>query len=67
MSTAQPQFPAPASPAVTYPLPTTGNSVVMEMLVAQELGIDIIVDPALLEDPDYIAGDVLLCNDDEVQ
>ncbi len=45
----------------------TPASVAQEMLAAHEQGVEVIVDPALLEEADYISGDVLLCRDNEVR
>ena len=46
----------------------TPASLTRDMLAAREMGIEIvIVDPELLQEPDYILGNALYCKDSEVQ
>src|SRR6266566_3172484 len=46
----------------------TPASLAQDMLAAHDAGIEtIIVDPELLEEADYVAGDALYCKDNEVR
>jgi len=46
----------------------TPASLARDMLAARDAGIEtIIVDPELLDEPDYIAGDALYCKNNEVK